>query len=270
MSELFKACLLGIVEGLTEFIPVSSTGHLILFGEAVEFKGGAGGTFEVFIQLGAILAVVVLYHNRFRGLMHLGSLNALRGGTGFSGWVGLMKLGIACVPAFILGFLVRDLIKAHLFGSVTVALALIVGGLIMVGIERFPTRVRTDDVGDLSYLQAFLIGVVQCFALWPGMSRSGATIVGGMLLGLSRSVAAEFSFLVAVPVMCAAVGYDLLKSWDLLEAQHFGIFTVGFIVSFVVAVLAIKFFMAVLNRVSLAPFGYYRIVLGAIVLILIN
>lgn len=259
MSESVQAAALGVVEGLTEFVPVSSTGHLILFGDLIGFHSASAETFEIFIQLGAILAVVVLYLERFLGLLELDATE------GFKGRQGLIKLFLACLPALALGFCLHEHIKS-LFQPLTVALALIIGGIVMILVERLDLSSKVEKPEELSYKTCFLTGCFQCFALWPGMSRSGSTIVGGMVLGMSRKLAAEFSFLVAVPVMCAAVGYDLLKSYDVLGVKDILPFAIGFIVSFVVAIFAIKFLLAVLQRYSLAPFGWYRIVLGIIVL----
>ncbi len=263
-SEIFQAILMGIVEGLTEFIPVSSTGHLILFGEGIGFHGPSAATFEIFIQLGAILAVVFLYPARFTGLFELSSY------AGFKGWQGLIKIALACLPAFVLGFLFHKMIKSYLFFPFPVALALIVGGVLFYLIDRPGKTYKVSALEQISYKQAFLIGVFQCFALWPGMSRSGSTIIGGLLLGLDRKVAAEFSFLVAVPVMSAAVAYDMLKTYSTTVSIDWTIFSVGFVVSFLTAILAIRFFIRLLGSYTLRPFGYYRIVLGALVLVLLT
>lgn len=255
--DLLNALWLSIIEGLTEYIPVSSTGHLILLSEALGLSGEKVKTFEVFIQLGAILAVVVLYPRRFTGLLDFS------GGTeGFRGLGGLLRLGVACIPALIIGFLLRDFIKAELFNSTSVGLALITWAVVMVAVEMYKRAFTVQRLEQISLKHALWIGVFQCFSLWPGVSRSGATIVGAMLLGAERRVAAEFSFLVAVPIMTAAVLYDLYKSWTHLDASDATVFTFGFLVAFIVAVAAIKFFIALLNRVSLLPFAVYRVLLG--------
>lgn len=264
-SEYGKAVLLGIVEGLTEFIPVSSTGHLILFGDLLQFREGEAATFEIFIQLGAILAVVVLYTERFTGLLDFSKEDR----SGFRGWNGLGKLFLACLPAFVFGALLHDTIEHFLFIPIPVAFALILGGLVFIVLERSPREPSVFSLGEISGRQAFVIGLFQCLALWPGISRSGATIIGGLLVGLERKIAAEFSFLVAVPVMFAAVSYSLLKSSETLNADFWGVLLVGFVVSFLVALLAIRFFIGMLSRFTLAPFGWYRIVVGALVLILL-
>ena len=262
-GEYSTAILLGIVEGLTEFIPVSSTGHLILFGEALTYHGPAAETFEVFIQLGAILAVLFLYPMRFVRLLRFDSTG------GFSGIHGLMKLFLACLPAFVLGFLFHSVIKGVLFHPLPVAIALIVGGVALIGVEKKSLANSVESIEDISFRQSFLIGCFQTLALWPGISRSGATILGGMWLGLERTVAAEFSFLVAVPVMFAATLFDLYKNIDTLGAGAFGELLTGFLVSLVVALIAIRTFIGFLKRFSLASFGWYRIILGVAVLLIL-
>ncbi|WKZ58023.1 MAG: undecaprenyl-diphosphate phosphatase [Bdellovibrionota bacterium] len=264
MYEIFAAVVLGIIEGLTEFIPVSSTGHLILANELLGFTGDKAHTFDIVIQLTAILAVVWLYKQRFRELC------TFEHKTSFSGWAGLARLGVACLPAFILGALLHDSIKSLLFFPLPVACALIVGGVIMIALERRGSTPSVHSLEQLTLRQAFLIGCFQCISLWPGMSRSASTIIGGLCVGLNRIVAAEFSFLVAVPVMCAAVGYELFKSASELVWQDLPLFLVGFIVSFITALLAIKFFLSLLRRWTLEPFGWYRIGVGVIVLLCVR
>lgn len=268
--ELVVAVVLGIVEGLTEFLPISSTGHLILAGELLGFVGPKAETFEIFIQLGAILAVVVLYLPRFRALLTFRPRDPANARTGFSGLPGLAKMACACFPAAAVGLVFHKTIKQKLFGPEPVAYALIAGGIIMLLLEWKRPPAPIQEIEEISYLKAFQIGVVQCFALWPGVSRSGSMIVGGMFLGLSRSSAAEFSFLVAVPMMVMATGYDLLKSWKLLSPSDVPMFAVGFVVSFVCAMLAIRFFLALLRSGTLVPYGVYRIVFGALVLTILH
>lgn len=262
MSELVSAVLLGIVEGLTEFIPVSSTGHLVLVSQAISLSGPKIATFNVFIQLGAILAVVFLYFRRFLGLLDFSA----RETSSFSGYQGLTKLGLACLPVFVAGALFHSRIKSLLSDEKPVALALLVGGVVMIIVEMSRKRPSVETLEELSYRQCLLIGLFQCFSLWPGVSRSGSTIVGAMLVGVHRRVAAEFSFLVAVPVMFAAVGYDLLKSYKELSFADLPMFAVGFIVAFVSALLAVRLFIGMLQRMTLKPFGYYRILLALAVL----
>lgn len=261
--EILYGLILGLVEGLTEFLPISSTGHLILAAELLAFTGRRAETFEIFIQLGAILAVVVLYRRRFFDLVNLSQPG------GFAGIAGVTKLGIACVPAALLGLFFHTQIKHYLFSPMTVAYALIVGGIIMLVLEWRPRKASVHTLEELSYTKVLLVGIAQCFALWPGVSRSGSMIVGGMLFGLSRPVAAEFSFLVAVPIMCMAVGYDLYKSLHFLNTNDIPLFATGFIVAFISAMIAIRGFIAFLQKFSLKPFGWYRIALGLLSLALL-
>lgn len=256
-----KAVLLGLVEGLTEFIPVSSTGHLIVTGDLLQFKGSAASTFEVFIQLGAILAVLLLYKERFYGLLDF------KKREGLSGMNGLILLGITTTPALIFGFLVHGYIKTYLFNPFTVALGLGVGGVIMIVAESKLPRPRIKKVDEFKKLDALWVGLFQCLAMWPGVSRSGATIVGGMLVGIERKTAAEYSFLAAVPVMFAATAYDLFKSRAFLSSSDIPIFMIGFVVSFISAWFAIKFFIHLLGKWTLKPFGWYRIAIALLILV---
>ncbi len=264
LSTLEKAVALGILEGLTEFIPVSSTGHLVLLGNALDYVGGKAATFSIFIQLGAILSVVVLYYRYFLALFR--PAGSCRETQGFSGIEGLIKLFLTTLPALTAGFLLHDLIKEQLFSPAPIAAALIVGGIVMILAEKRRQPAPVVRIGAASYSQCLGVGFFQCLALWPGMSRSASTIIGAMLLGFERRVAAEFSFIMAVPIMAAAVGYDMLKSIPLLDRADLPIFAMGFVVSFVTAALAIKFFISMLRRFTLRPFGIYRILLGVVVL----
>lgn len=226
---------------------------------------GIGGdtveTFEIFIQLGAILAVVALFPKRFLSLCSFGKKSA-----GLAGVRGIAAFMAACAPIFVLGFLFHKKIKAILFGPVSVAFALIVGGILLIVIEGRKKNPQVLSVDGISLKQAALIGIAQCFALWPGMSRSGSTIIGGMLLGIERRVAAEFSFLVAVPVMFAAVGYDLIKSLPALSVADAPIFAFGFVCAFFISLFAVRFFLQLLGKITLSSFGWYRIAVGALVL----
>lgn len=260
VDNIFIAAILGIVEGLTEFLPISSTGHLILAAQWLAFTGEKAETFEIFIQLGAILAVVVLYRQRFKDFIFP------KQHTAFTGIAGIKKVLAACLPVLLLGFFARDFIKATFFNTSSVAWALIVGGIVMLVVERLPKRTQIEQLEQLTLTKCLCIGLFQCFSLWSGISRSGSTIVGGLLLGVQRRAAAEFSFLVAVPVMCAATIYELLKSIHILNADDLEVFAMGFLVSFLSALLAIRVFVGVLQRFTLAPFGLYRICLGLLVL----
>lgn len=253
------AIILGIVEGLTEFLPVSSTGHLILTGHALGFTGTRADTFEVFIQLGAILAVVWLYRERFTGLLQL------RHNKGLQGKRGLLLLGITTLPALVVGFFLRDFIKDHLFQPETVAIGLAVGGIILIVFERFKHRVSVPNLDTITPKQALGVGLFQLFALWPGVSRSASTIIGGMVLGFDRKTAVEYSFLIAVPVMIAATGFDLLKSLSDLQVADIPLFTVGFVTAFIAALFAVRYFVQFVQRFGFTAFGWYRIAIAIIV-----
>lgn len=265
MAPWYIAVIMGLVEGLTEFLPVSSTGHLILAGHALDFTGAKADTFEIAIQLGAILSVVVLYHERFLGLLKTDPARP------FSGPRGIWLLFLTSLPALGLGFLAHKAIKAHLFGPRTVALALLVGAVLMFVVEARAARLKrplkrpVDSLDALTPGLALGIGLFQCLALWPGFSRSGATIMGGMLLNTGRKTAAEYSFLAAVPVMCAAVGYDLLKNGHLFASGDLVFLAVGFAVSFVSGWAAVKGFIGLLSRFTLRPFAWYRLALAPLV-----
>ncbi|MCU0290780.1 MAG: undecaprenyl-diphosphate phosphatase [Thermoanaerobaculaceae bacterium] len=271
MHELWLAVILGLVEGLTEYLPVSSTGHLILVGEWLHFTGERAETFEIFIQLGAILAVVWLYRKRFWSL----AVEGLRGRALWprSGEAGLTwaHLAVACAPAFLFGALLHSSIKAHLFSSRPVVVGLVAGGVLMILAERVAGRRTpgTRSMDAISLRQALLVGFVQCLALWPGFSRSGATISGGLLVGLDRRAATELSFVVAVPVMVAATGYDLVRSLHLLDPRFALTLAVGFVVSFVVAWLAVVAFLRLVQRLSLTPFAIYRFLLAAVLAVVL-
>lgn len=260
MESLWRAILLGIVEGLTEFLPVSSTGHLIIAGHLLNFVGPKAASFHVAIQLGAILAVVVLYWRRFLGLLpgggafHSGEVSTLRG------WPGLWRIGLATFPALVVGYLSRHAIKEKLFTPEAVTLALIVGGVAILIAERCIAGRRSRSLDEMTAAQAIGIGLFQVLALWPGTSRSAATIVGSLLLGLDRKSAAEFSFLIAVPVLFAATGYEVMTMGNQLNRQEALDLAAGALVSFVVALLAIKGFVRYLQHGKLAPFAWYRIV----------
>ena len=261
MNDIVKAILLGLVEGATEFIPVSSTGHLILAADWLNFEGDRAKTFEVFIQLGAILAVVWLYRAKvITVLRNAGRDRAAR--------QLIVNLAIAFVPAALTGFLIYDWMKEHLFNPLTVAWALLVGGVIILLIEKWDPPEVVADVDHIPMRKALGIGVAQVLSLFPGVSRSGATIMGARSLGLSRRAAAEFSFFLAIPVMVVATGYDLFKSRDTLSAADAPVFAVGFIVSFLSAIVVVKAFLGFVSRHSFRPFAWYRIAFGALLLLI--
>lgn len=261
MGNWTIAIILGVVEGLTEFIPVSSTGHLIIVGNLLGFTGEKAATFEVVIQLGAILSVVVLYARRFVRLIPVkdsGTESTL------DGWSGLIRIALATAPALLMGYLAHDFIKTRLFTPVAVAWALAVGGFAIMLAEKVIANRSSNSLDDVSLKQALGIGLFQTLSLWPGTSRAAATIVGGLILGLDRKGAAEFSFLIAVPVMVAATGYDLLKMRELLVAEDIALLGVGFVVSFLVALITIAAFIRLLSGWNLVPFAWYRIIAAPI------
>lgn len=267
--SIFDAIVVAIVEGLTEFLPISSTGHMIIASSLLGIhKEEFTKLFEVAIQLGAILAVVVLYWKKF---------------IDFKSWLFYVKLAIAVIPALVLGFLFSDKIDALLESPMTVAITMLLGGIVLVFIDRAFQRPITTEEKDISFGKAFVVGCWQCLAMIPGVSRSAASIIGGMQQKLTRSLAAEFSFFLAVPTMAAATGYSLvLKKWHqpdgsiqkgyemlLHSKENLVAFITGNVVAFVVALLAIKFFIGFLQKHGFKWFGYYRIVAGLILLILL-
>jgi len=266
MNNWTIAVVLGVVEGLTEFLPVSSTGHLIVTGHLIGFVGEKASSYEVAIQLGAVLSVVFLYWHRFLGLLPFsaefrrppGVSSALRG---LAGW---WRIGLATLPALLVGYLAGPAIKDRLFTPEAVTLALIVGGVAILAAERVVSGKSGNTLDTLSAGQALGIGIFQVLALWPGTSRAAATIVGAMLLGLDRKSAAEFSFLIAVPILFAATGYELVKMRNQLAAADLFEFAIGFIVSFFVALVTVKAFVSFLQRWRLVPFAWYRIVVAPI------
>jgi len=259
LEVLGIAITLGIIEGLTEFIPVSSTGHLIIAGHLFGFVGDKASSFEVVIQLGAVLSVVFLYWRRFLGLVPHGPESKFHTNSTLAGWAGLWRIGLATLPALVVGFVARHTIKERLFTPEAVTVALLVGGVAILLAEKMMAGRHSTSLEALTLSQAFGIGLFQVLALWPGTSRAAATILGGMFLGLERKSAAEFSFLIAVPIMFAATGYELFKMRGAFAFDDSLLFGVGFAVSFVVALIAVKGFVSFLGRGSLAPFGWYRI-----------
>ena len=258
LSLLIKALILGIVEGLTEFLSVSSTGHLIIVGHLLEFNDDKGKVFEIVIQLGAILGVLWDYRTRVgRLITGLNTKHEQRF---------LFNLFIAFLPAAIVGLLLHHQIKTYLFNPITVAIALIIGGFVILWIERLHLRVRVTSMEDLAPLDALKIGIAQTFSLFPGVSRAGATIMGGLLSGLSRTAATEFSFLLAMPVMFAATFFELFQNYTLFEAADIPVFTTGFVASFVSALIVVRIFLRFVSSHNFTSFAVYRIIFGALVL----
>ena len=260
MNVWLLAIILGLIEGITEFIPVSSTGHLIVAGDLLGFTGERAKTFEIFIQLGAILSVVWLYRARFLGLAR--DLGRTERSRRFA-----VNLLLGFLPAAVLGLVAHRWIKAYLFTVPTVAGALVVGGLAILLIERTRPVERVPDVDDLPPRLALGVGFAQVLSLFPGVSRAGATILGGYLLGLSRTAATEFSFFLAVPVMFAATLLDLISSRDALTAADVPVFAVGFVVSFVSALVVIRAFLGFVAKRDFTPFAWYRIAAGSALLL---
>lgn len=244
--SLLHAILLGIVEGITEFLPVSSTAHLILASKTLSLDSEFVKSFEIIIQFGAILSVVVLYWAKFWN------------------WDVLKKLVVAVIPTGIIGLTVYRVVK-DLLGSVTVVLlSLLIGGIALIVFERFRTSTEAEvDFSEISYRKAFMIGLFQAIAVVPGVSRSAATIVGGSLIGVSKRTIVEFSFMLAVPTMLAATGLELVKSRDALSGNY-GVLAVGFVVSFITAIVAIKSFLGYIKKRDFSAFGWYRIMLAVV------
>jgi undecaprenyl-diphosphatase len=256
---LIKAAVMGVVEGLTEFLPVSSTGHLIVAGALLDFNSEAGKVFEIVIQTGAILAVIWEYRAK---LWSVASGLLARAGA----WRFVINLGVAFLPAAVLGLLFASRIKAYLFAPVPVALAFIIGGFVILWAERRQHVVRVTSVDDMTPVDALKVGCAQCLALVPGASRSGATIVGGLLFGLSREAATEFSFFLAIPTLIAAGAYELFRERALLSAADAGWFGVGSITAFLSAWLCVRWLLRYISRHDFSAFAWYRIVVGAVVL----
>lgn len=281
---LFKALILGLVEGVTEFLPISSTGHLIIAGDLLNFNDSKGKVFEIVIQLAAILAVCWEYRKKLmktaldlspqftsQRLAHQTSHQS-------NAYQFVINLLLAFLPAALLGLVFHDAIKTYLFSPLTVAIALIVGGFVILWIEnkslntsasytRTGINTSTNHIDNITRKQAIQIGFAQSLALIPGVSRAGATILGGMVFGLNRQIATEFSFFLAIPIMFAATGYDLLKNWRLLAIDDLAMFTVGFITAFISALIVIKMLLRFVATHDFRGFAWYRIVFGAIVLV---
>jgi len=259
LALYFKAFVLGVVEGLTEFLPISSTGHLIIAGQLLGFGGDKAKVFDIVIQSGAMLAVVWEFRGRFGGL-----ITRIHSDAAVQRFA--LNLAVAFMPAAVLGLALGSAIKQHLFHAVPVAAAFIAGGIIILWVERFPRRATVENVDDMTWRDALKVGLAQSFALIPGTSRSGATIIGGMLFGLSRRVATEFSFFLAVPTLVAAGAYDFYKHRALFDADDLGLLSVGFVVSFIGAFLCVRWLLRYIATHDFTAFAWYRIAFGAVVL----
>jgi undecaprenyl-diphosphatase len=257
---LAKAAVMGVVEGLTEFLPISSTGHLILAGALLRFDDDKAKVFDIAIQTGAILAVIIVYWQKIRST--IAALPTERQARRFT-----LNVLVAFLPAVVSGLLLGKLIKEHLFTPAVVATAFILGGFIILWVERRQERaVRIQEADDMTWVDALKLGLVQCLALVPGTSRSGATIIGGMLLGLSRKAATDFSFYLAIPTLTGAGAYSLYKERALLSPDDLPMFAVGLFFSFVSAWLCVRWLLRYISTHSFVPFAWYRIVFGVIVL----
>jgi undecaprenyl-diphosphatase len=264
IALLTKAAIMGVVEGLTEFLPISSTGHLILAGALLGFNDEKAKVFDIAIQTGAIFAVILVYWQKIRST--LVALPTEKKAQQFA-----LNVLIAFIPAVVLGLLFGKAIKAHLFTPVVVATTFIIGGFIILWAEKLQKNstasVRVNDVDDMSAMDAVKVGLVQCLAMIPGTSRSGATIIGGMLLGLSRKAATDFSFFLAMPTLIGAGAYSLYKERALLSMADMPLFSVGLVFSFVSAWLCVRWLLRYISSNSFVPFAYYRIAFGIVVLL---
>jgi len=269
---IIKAIILGFVEGMTEFAPVSSTGHMIIVDEmwlhSKEFLSkSTANTFKVVIQLGSVLAAAIVFKDRFIEMLGLKrkKSNTVRNDSRLK----LTHIIVGLVPAGILGVLFEDYIDEYLFSTETVLIGLVIGAVFMIIADIFGgKRPKVDTVDQITYKQAFSIGLIQCFSLWPGFSRSGSTISGGVLLGLSHRAASDFTFIMAVPIMAGASFISLLKNWQYFTIDALPFFIAGFISAFVFALLSIRFFLKLINKIKLVPFAIYRIILAIVIYVL--
>lgn len=260
---ILKAILLGIVEGITEFLPISSTGHMIIVGHFIKFEGGFANLFEIVIQLGAILAVIVLFWHRI-----VNSFKGFKPGSeGFNLWLNVI---IAFIPSGIIAVLFHDKVEELLMKPLPVAFSLLVGGIWMIYAEnRYRRKYRTSVMEDMDHRQALIIGVFQCLSiLWPGFSRSASTIIGGWIMGLSTSAAADFSFFLAIPTMLAATLYSLLKAKIALSGLEIAALVIGFVVAFIVALIVVDRFISFLKHRKMRVFAVYRIAVSIIIIVM--
>lgn len=266
MEALIVAAILGLVEGLTEFIPVSSTGHLIIVSEWLKLDHAKSDSFNIIIQLGAILAVVYLYRERFYEFFNWQKIKELKNlaTQKTTSRLNLIHIAIAILPVLAVGFVTRKFIKAHLFNTDVVIFSLIFVGVIMIVVEKFKPKATVKNLDEITYMDALIIGLGQCFALIPGVSRSGATMITGMLRKVDVKTSADFSFLISVPVISAATIYEFLKVYSQFSSSDLLQLLVGFVVSFLIAIVGIKGFLVVLKRLSITPFAIYRIVFGIV------
>lgn len=268
---ILKAIILGLVEGLTEFAPVSSTGHMVIVDDmwlqSEQFLTKyVANTFKIVIQLGSILAVVVIFRDRFIEL--LGLRRHKGAGVHQPQRLKLTQVLVGLIPAGVLGVLLEDYIDEYLFSTGTVLIGLVLGAIFMIFADRFGGKEpKIQTVDQITYKQALAVGLFQCLSLWPGFSRSGSTISGGVLLGMSHRAAADFTFIMAVPIMCGASFLSLLKNWQYFTMDALPFFIAGFISAFIFALISIRFFLKLINKIKLVPFAIYRIVLAALIYI---
>lgn len=265
---IIKAILLGMVEGLTEFAPVSSTGHMIIVDEmwlqSEQLLGKyVANTFKVVIQLGSILAVVLLFKDRFFEILGLKRHNVTEGSKER---LTLVHVLVGLIPAGVLGLVFKDYIDDYLFSAKTVLVGLVTGAILMIIADQFRSKnPKTTTVDQISYKQAFAVGMIQCISLWPGFSRSGSTISGGVLFGMSHRAAADFTFIMAVPIMFGASLISLMKNWEYFTIDALPFFVAGFLSAFVFALITIRIFLKLINKIKLIPFAIYRLVLAGII-----
>lgn len=272
---ILKAIILGIVEGLTEFAPVSSTGHMIIVDgmwlQSEQFLTKyVANTFKIVIQLGSILAVIIIFRERFIEMLGL-RRSRQEAGQGEADRKGKLKLThviVGLIPAGVFGLLFEDYIDEHLFSIRTVLFGLVIGAVFMIIADKFrPSKLKAETVDQITYKQALTVGLIQCLSLWPGFSRSGSTISGGVLLGLSHRAASDFTFIMAVPIMAGASAISLAKNWQYITLEYLPFFIAGFIAAFVFALISIRFFLKLINKIKLVPFAIYRIVLAVVIYI---
>ena len=263
VSYYIDAILLGLVEGLTEFLPISSTGHLIIAVELLGFRGPSGHVFEIAIQFGAILAVIWLYRERFLRVVE--GLRVDRRAQRF-----MVNLLLGFLPAMVAGALAYGYIKTVLFSPVVVAITLVLGGFAIFAIERWHPRPSVQEVDAITPALALKIGLAQCVSMIPGVSRAGATIMGAMMFGIGRAPATEFSFFLAVPTMFAATAYDVYRNWSTLSLTDFPVLAIGLATAFLSARLVVKTLVGFVSRNGFAPFAYYRIVVGLLMMLMLS
>jgi len=265
-KDLIIGVILGFVEGITEFLPISSTGHMIIVAEKILhiLQGPRVKTFEVVVQLGSIFAVIFLFKERILTLLGFDIKKKTRI---LEGNLNIAHIFLAIFPAAIIGFFFHSFIKS-LFSTKTVIAALIMGSILMLVAEKISSNLKNKTVylDEISYSQAFTIGLFQCFALWPGFSRAGATISGGLIAGVKHKAASEFSFIIAIPMMIGASALDLVKNFSFLSLNDLPFFIAGFVTSFLVAIFAIKFFLNIISNINLVPFAIYRFIVAFVLL----